>query len=42
MFYREAVKPILNKDYPGLVYSAALLGSGSEVLGLAVFFNIFK
>jgi len=34
IFYREAVKPILNKDYPNLIYSAALLGSGSEVLGL--------
>jgi len=34
IFYQEAVKPILDKDYPNLIYSAALLGSGSEVLGL--------
>lgn len=31
--YREAVRPILDTVFPGLVYSAALLGSGSEVLG---------
>jgi hypothetical protein len=33
LFYEEAVRPILEHDFPGLVYSAALLGSGSEVLG---------
>lgn len=33
LFYDEAVRPILEKDFPGLIYSAALLGSGSEVLG---------
>jgi hypothetical protein len=32
-FYREAVKPILDAEFPGLIYSAALLGHGSEVLG---------
>jgi len=32
-FYREAVKPILDEHFPGLRYGAALLGSGSEVLG---------
>jgi hypothetical protein len=32
-FYREAVRPILDAHYPGLVHSAALLGSGSEILG---------
>ncbi len=32
-FYREAVKPILEKDFPNLEYSAALIGFGSEVLG---------
>jgi hypothetical protein len=32
-FYREAVAPILAAEYPGVPYSAALLGSGSEVLG---------
>ncbi len=31
--YREAVRPILSRNFPGLVTSAALLGSGSEVLG---------
>src|SRR5882724_4174491 len=33
MFYEEAVKPILENEFPNLVYSAALIGSGSEVLG---------
>jgi hypothetical protein len=32
-FYREAVKPILDADFPGLQYAAALIGGGSEVLG---------
>lgn len=32
-FYREAVAPILAARYPGLAYSAALIGSGSDVLG---------
>jgi hypothetical protein len=31
-FYQEAVKPILDADFPGLVYSTALIGPGSEVL----------
>ena len=33
LYYHEAVKPILKSHYPGLVHSAALIGSGSEVLG---------
>jgi hypothetical protein len=33
LFYQEAVRPILQADYPGLAHSAALLGPGSEVLG---------
>jgi hypothetical protein len=32
-FYWDAVRPILDREYPGLAHSAALLGSGSEVLG---------
>jgi hypothetical protein len=32
-FYREAVGPILDADFPGLPHSAALIGAGSEVLG---------
>lgn len=32
-FYEEAVKPILAERFPRLVYSAARLGNGSEVLG---------
>jgi hypothetical protein len=32
LFYKEAVKPILAKHFPDLIYSAALIGSGSEVL----------
>ncbi len=31
--YREAVRPILSRNFPDLATSAALLGSGSEVLG---------
>ena len=31
--YREAVGPILERAFPRLVYSAAILGTGSEVLG---------
>jgi len=32
-FYTEAVRPILEKHYPGLKYSVARLGHGSEILG---------
>ncbi len=32
-FFLEAVKPILDHEFPSLMYSAALIGSGSEVLG---------
>jgi hypothetical protein len=32
-FYAEAVKPLLDSEFPGLPYAAALLGQGSEVLG---------
>ena len=32
-FYLEAVRPLLEEHYPHLPYSAARLGSGSEVLG---------
>src|SRR5687768_5289851 len=33
LFYEQAVRPILDAAVPGLKYSAALIGSGSEVLG---------
>lgn len=33
LFYHEAVKPIMEADFGGLEYSAALIGFGSEVLG---------
>jgi hypothetical protein len=33
MFFREAVKPLLGRGFPELRYSAALIGSGSEILG---------
>jgi hypothetical protein len=33
LFYEEAVRPILETEFAGLAYSAALLGAGSEVLG---------
>lgn len=32
-FYFEAVRPLLDRHFPGLPHSAALIGSGSEVLG---------
>lgn len=32
-FFHEAVQPLLARHFPMLVYDAALLGSGSEVLG---------
>ena len=32
-FFREAVKPVIEKNFPGLQYTAALIGSGSEILG---------
>ena len=31
-FYAEAVRPLLDREFPGLRYAAALLGPGSEVL----------
>ena len=33
LFYQKEIKPILDKDFPNLRYSAAIIGSGSEVLG---------
>ena len=32
-FYREAIRPILDSELPGLAHSAALIGYGSDVLG---------
>jgi hypothetical protein len=32
-FYFEAVRPILESDFPGLPHAAALIGWSSEVLG---------
>ena len=32
-FYRRAIAPILQSQFPGLKDSAALLGAGSEVFG---------
>ncbi len=32
-FYREAVRPVLDAEFPGLKHAAALIGFGSEVLG---------
>lgn len=32
-FYEEAVKPVIDKHFPELVYSAARIGHGSDVLG---------
>src|SRR5215213_9434807 len=33
LFFEEAVKPTLAAEFPSLRYAAALLGTGSEVLG---------
>jgi len=33
LLYREAVQPLLSHHFPGLAYTAALIGPGSEVLG---------
>jgi hypothetical protein len=33
LFYEEAVRPLLEESFPGLRHAAALLGTGSEVLG---------
>jgi hypothetical protein len=33
LFFEEAVRPVLASEFPRLRYAAALLGSGSEVLG---------
>lgn len=33
LFFEEAVRPILETTVPALKYSAALIGSGSEILG---------
>jgi hypothetical protein len=33
LLYEEAVQPLLTAHFPNLIYSAALLGTGSEVLG---------
>lgn len=33
LFYREAVRPILEEHFPNLTHSAALIGWSSEVLG---------
>jgi hypothetical protein len=33
LYYTEAVRPLLDNEYPGLAHSAALIGWGSEVLG---------
>jgi hypothetical protein len=34
VYFREIVRPIIEENFPGLRYTAALIGSGSEVLGL--------
>ncbi len=33
LLYQQAVRPLLDKYFPGLVYSAGLIGPGSDVLG---------
>ena len=33
LFYLEVVRPLLDRQFPGLLHTAALIGPGSEVLG---------
>jgi len=33
LFYEEAVRPVIDRHFPEVLHSAALLGHGSEVLG---------
>ncbi len=33
ILYEEAVRPVLDAEYPGLRYAVARIGSGSEVIG---------
>ena len=33
LYYEDAIRPILDRRYPALPYSTALIGPGSEVLG---------
>jgi Domain of unknown function (DUF4037) len=33
LYYTEQVRPLLDRHFPGLPHSAALIGAGSEVLG---------
>ena len=35
-FYNEVVDPLLDEHFPGLRYDAALIGPGSEVIGLDI------
>ena len=32
-FYQQAIQPILAQHFPNLPYTAALVGSGSEIFG---------
>jgi hypothetical protein len=34
LYYLEVIRPLLDDDFPGLAHCAALIGPGSEVLGL--------
>ncbi len=33
-YFQEIVRPIIDREFPGLKYTAALIGSGSEVIGM--------
>jgi hypothetical protein len=33
LYYNEAIRPLLDKHFPGLAHSAALVGFGSDVIG---------
>jgi hypothetical protein len=40
LFYVEAVRPLLERYFPGLLYAAGRIGSGSEVLGFDTFMSM--
>jgi hypothetical protein len=33
LFYQEAVRPLLDRSFPGIAHTAALIGYGSDVIG---------
>lgn len=40
LYYHEAIRPLLDSHFPGLAHSAALIGSGSDVISCDTPFSI--